>query len=128
MSGAIRRIAEQRISEAVRDGRLSVEGWRNRPLSPDNECLVPEELRLAYKILKNAGYLPAEIETRKEIEKVEDLLVSCRDERTRVRQLKKLHFLLLKLHTMKGECSIEEQETYYRKVVERISLREKDPE
>ena len=95
MLEAIRRIAEQRISDAVREGRLSVDGWRNRPLPRDNNSMVPEELRLAYKILKNAGYLPAEIETRKEIERLEDLLVSCRDERTRVKQLKKLHFLLL---------------------------------
>ena len=124
MLEAIRRIAEQKISEAVREGRLSVAEWRNRPLPPGNDSLVPEDLRLAYKILKNAGYLPAEIETRKEIEKVEDLLASCEDEYIRVKQLKKLHFLLLKLHTMKGESSIEEQETYYRKVVERISVRD----
>ncbi len=128
MLEAIRRIAEQKISEAVREGRLSVAGWRNRPLPSDNNSLVPEDLRLAYKILKNAGYLPAEIETRKEIEQIEDLLASCRDEYTRVKQLKKLHCLLLKLNTMKRESSIEEQENYYRKVVERLSVRGKDPE
>ena len=123
MLEAIRRIAEQRISEAVRKGRLKPDGWRNRPLPPGNDSQVPEELRLAYKILKNAGYLPVEIETRKEIERLEELLVSCRDEQTRVRQLKKLDFLLLKLHTMRGESSIEGQETYYRKVVERLSVK-----
>jgi hypothetical protein len=128
MLETIRRIAEQKISEAVREGRLSVAGWRNRPLPYDCDSLVPEDLRLAYKVLKNAGYLPAEIETRKEIEQVEDLLASCRDEYTRVKQLKKLHCLLLKLNTMKGESSIEEQENYYRKVVERLSVRGKDPE
>lgn len=127
MLEAIRRIAEQKISEAVREGRLSVAEWRNRPLPPGNDSLVPEDLRLAYKILKNAGYLPAEIETRKEIEKVEDLLASCEDEYIRVKQLKKLHFLLMKLNTMKGESSIAEQENYYQKVVERLSVRGKDP-
>ena len=128
MLEAIRRIAEQKISEAVREGRLSVAGWRNRPLPPGNDSSVPEDLRLAYKILKNAGYLPAEIETRKEIEKIEDLLASCEDEYTRVKQLKKLHFLLLKLNTMKGESSIAEQDSYYQKVVERLSVRGKGPE
>lgn len=128
MLEAIRRIAERKISEAIRDGRLSAEGWRNRPLPPSNDSLVPEDLRLAYKILKNAGYLPAEIETRKEIERVEDLLVSCQDEYTRLKQLKKLQYLLLKLNTMKDGRSIEEQETYYRKIVERLSVRGKGPE
>lgn len=55
MLEAIRRIAEQKISEAVREGRLSVAGWRNRPLPSDNNSLVPEDLRLAYKVLKTRG-------------------------------------------------------------------------
>ena len=85
--------------------------------------MVPNELRMAYKILKNAGYLPPEIETKKEIQQIEDLLETCEDERIRVKQIKKLNFLVLKLNTMKGEAAnIEGQDEYYRKIVERISV------
>ncbi len=32
----------------------------------DDDSGVPQELRVAYRILKNAGYVPAEIQDRKE--------------------------------------------------------------
>ena len=126
MIEAIRIIAERRIDEALREGTLDVASWRNRPLPMTNDHLVPDELRMAHKILKNAGYLPPEIETKKEIQQIEDLLADCEDEYTRVRQLKKLNYLVMKLNAMKGEAvNIERQDEYYRRVVERISVRKK---
>jgi hypothetical protein len=127
MIEAIRLIAERKICEAIEDGRLQTEGWRNKPLPVRNDSMVPAELRMAYKILKNAGYLPHEIETRKEIQQIEDLLANCQDEYTRVKQIKKLNYLILKLNTMKGaSVNIEGQDEYYRKIVERISIRKPD--
>ena len=127
MLEAIRRIAERKISEAIRKGHLDTRGWCNRPLPMINDTLVPEELRMAYKILKNAGYLPPEIETKKEIQHVEDLLATCEDEYTRVKQIKKLNYLMLKLDIMRGDSgNIECQEAYYRKVVERTSVKKKN--
>jgi hypothetical protein len=129
MLEAIRLIAERKISEALQKGQLDNESWRNRPLPMTADNMVPGELRMAYKILKNAGYLPPEIETKKEIQQIEDLLANCEDERIRVKQIKKLNFLVLKLNTMKGDAaSIEGQEEYYRKIVERISVNKSNAE
>jgi hypothetical protein len=129
MIDAIRIIAERRISEALKDGTLDIAAWRNKPLPTTNDNLIPEELRMAHKILKNAGYLPPEIETKKEIQQIEDLLSTCEDEHTKVRQLKKLNYLIIKLSAMKGdEVSIENQEEYYRRIVERISVKKKNSE
>ena len=129
MLEAIRLIAERKISEAIRKGLLDIQGWRNRPLPKTNDNLVPEELRMAHKILKNAGYLPPEIETKKEIQQIEDLLATCEDECTRVKQIKKLNYLVLKLNAMKGDTvNIESQEEYYRQIVERISVKKSNPE
>ena len=126
MLEAIRLIAERRISEAIQKGLLDTHGWRNRPLPMTYDNLVPEELRMAYKILKNAGYLPPEIEAKKEIQAIEDLLATCEDERTRVKQIKKLNYLVQKLNAMNGcGVSFEGQEEYYRKIVERISVPKK---
>jgi hypothetical protein len=123
MLKAIRLIAERKISEAIKKGLLDTQGWRNRPLPVTYDNLVPEELRMAHKILKNAGYLPPEIEAKKEIQAIEDLLATCEDECTRVKQIKKLNYLVQKLNAMKGDAvSIESQEEYYRKIVERISV------
>ena len=94
-----------------------------------NDNLVPEELRMAHKILKNAGYLPPEIETKKKIQQIEDLLATCEDERTRVKQIKKLSYLMMKLSSMKGDTlNIKSQEEYYRQVVERITVKKSSSE
>lgn len=123
MLEAIRLIADRKISEAIQKGQLDIEAWRNKPLPMTHDNMVPDELRMAYKILKNAGYLPPEIETKKEIQQIEDLLETCEDERIRIKQIKKLNFLVLKLNTMKGNAvNIEGQDEYYRKIVERISV------
>jgi excinuclease UvrABC nuclease subunit len=123
MLEAIRAIAERKISEAIQQGWFNIESWHNRPLPMTSDSMIPEELRMAYKVLKNAGYLPPEIETKKEIQQIEDLLSTCDDEHTRLKQIKKLNCLLLKLNTMKGDTvNLESQEEYYRKIVERISV------
>lgn len=123
MLEAIRLIAERKISEAIQQGQLNIESWRNRPLPMTSDSMIPEELRMAYKVLKNGGYLPPEIETKKEIQQLEDLLSTCDDEHIRVKQIKKLNCLILKLNTMKGDTgNLESQEEYYRKIVERIKV------
>ena len=123
MLEAIRLIADRKICEALEKGHLNIESWHNKPLPVSNDNMIPGELRMAYKILKNAGYLPPEIETKKEIQQIEDLLATCEDERIRVKQIKKLNCLVLKLNTMKGDtANIEGQEEYYRKIIERLSV------
>jgi hypothetical protein len=119
---AIQIIAERRIEEALREGLLQVEHWRNRPLPEEDFSLVPEDLRMAYKILKNAGYLPPEIETRKEINRLEDLIAATEDEHTRLSQLRKLDFLVMKLNRMRSRpCTIEVDSEYYRRITEKLT-------
>jgi hypothetical protein len=119
---AIQIIAERRIEEALREGQLQVDHWRNRPLPEEDLRLVPEDLRLAFKILKNAGYLPPELETRKEIHRLEELIAATEDEHTRVTQLRKLDFLLMKLNQMRSRPStIESDSDYYRRITERLT-------
>ena len=67
-------IAEQRIAEAIARGELDNLPGEGRPLELDDDSLVPEELRLAYRILKNAGFVPPEVETLNEIAALERLV------------------------------------------------------
>jgi hypothetical protein len=55
-------LAERRIEEAIARGELDDLPGAGRPLELDDDRLVPEELRLAYRILKNAGYVPPEVD------------------------------------------------------------------
>ncbi len=63
-------IAEQRIAQAMQEGDLNSAKWKNKPLPLDDDSSIPAELKMAYKILKNSGHLPPEVEDRKEIQKL----------------------------------------------------------
>ena len=67
-------LAEEHISKAIRDGELDNLPGQGRPLRLDDDSAVSAELRAAYRILKNAGCLPPELELRREIRQVEALL------------------------------------------------------
>lgn len=48
-------LAEKKILEAASRGELDDLPGAGRPLDLDDDALVPEELRMASRILKNAG-------------------------------------------------------------------------
>ena len=125
MLNAFRIIAEQRITKAIEDGILNAADWHGKPLPIEDNRLVPEDLRMAYKVLKNAGFVPPEIETRKEIYNLEELISRTDDEHVRVKQLKKLHFLVMKLNAIRQSPStLEGQQRYHQQVVERLTVKE----
>ena len=97
---------------------------KNKPLPLDDDSFVPDDLKMAYKILKNSGFIPPEVETRKEIQKLEDLISQTEDEHQRLRQMKKLNVLLMKLDNQRSRpSSIEHDEDYYRRIVEKVTVR-----
>jgi hypothetical protein len=51
---------------------------------------VPRALRPGYLLLKNAGYLPAEMEGRVAVRRIEDLLYHCFDDEQRERLRREL--------------------------------------
>lgn len=79
--------ADEKIREAMRRGEFDDLPGKGKPLPPDDMAGVPEELRLGFKLLKNAGMIPEEMLLRKEMVTLEDLLATCRDEgeRTKLR-------------------------------------------
>lgn len=64
-------LAEKRIAEAVSRGDFDDLPGAGRPLELDDDSLIPEDLRLAYRILKNAGFVPPEVEAINEIAELE---------------------------------------------------------
>ena len=66
-------IAERRIAEAIANGELNDLPGAGQRLDLGDEALVPAELRVAYRILKNAGFVPPEVEALNEIAELERL-------------------------------------------------------
>src|SRR5262245_36656234 len=72
-------LVEQRIEQAERDGVFANLPGRGRPLQLDDLSGVPAELRAGYILLKTHGFLPPELEARREWLRLRDLLAACVD-------------------------------------------------
>lgn len=66
--------AERHISSALKRGELENLSGEGKPLQLDDDSHVPADLRAGYRLLKNAGCLPPEIEQRKEAATLASLL------------------------------------------------------
>ncbi len=116
------KIVEQLLREAEEQGEFRNLPGKGKPLHLEDESNIPEDLRLAYKILKNADCLPPELELKKEIRQMEDLLDAIPDEREKYKMIKKINFKILKLNMMGHKSPLlEEKEIYYKKVLEKLS-------
>lgn len=103
----IDRLAEQHITEAVERGELDNLSGAGKPLELDDLSAVPDHLRAGYRLLRNAGFLPPEVQTRKEIKEIEDLLsqISPEDHATRGYAERKLDLLYSRLESQPGRHS-----------------------
>ncbi len=108
----IDQIAEQKITEAILNGELDNLPGQGQPLRLDDDSLVPEELRIAYRILKNSGYLPPAANLRKEIAGVNQFLMEAVSEDEQMKLSKRMNYLLMQLSVMNPGSSIYSEEYY----------------
>ncbi len=115
-------IAERRIEEAQSQGMFNNLPGAGKPLELEDMSHVPEELRMAYKILRNAGCLPPELEERKELNRLVDLLERCEDEQDRVRQMQKLRFMVTRAKMrFQKPMHLDQDDPYYDRLLDRLS-------
>jgi Domain of unknown function (DUF1992) len=92
----LNKIVEQRIQKAQEEGVFDNLPGKGKPLQFDDDTWVPEDLRLAYKILKNSNCLPIEMELRKEIFSLRQLLDAAIDPEIRRDLRRQLNLLVLR--------------------------------
>jgi hypothetical protein len=74
------RIAEARLRQAIEDGLLDDLPNRGDRLDLEEYFATPEDVRVAYSILKNANCLPEDVQLRNEIaalERQRGTIASC---------------------------------------------------
>ena len=121
---AFEKIVERKIKEAQEKGAFDNLPGSGRPVDLEDDSHVPDDLRLAYKVLKNADCLPPEIQLRKEIRQMEDLLDSIPDEKEKYRQIKRINFKVMQLNMMgKRSPLLEDDQLYYDKVLEKLDTK-----
>jgi hypothetical protein len=122
--GLIERLAEQRILEAQRNGAFDNLAGKGKPLELEDLSALPEDLRMAYHVLKNSHVLPPEAELLKDIHILEDLLKHIEDEGERQALAKSLQWKMIKLDMMKRRSmDLGTVRKYGRKLVEKFSRR-----
>ncbi len=77
MSILFDQLAERRIQQAINDGEMDDLPGKGEPLNIDDDSMVPEHLRMGYRILKNAGFIPPELEQRNQALELCDLVAQC---------------------------------------------------
>jgi len=116
----IDQIAEARIQAATEQGEFDDLPGAGRPLPPEDTSHIPEHLRAAYRVLKNAGFLPPELECRRETANAEQLIREARSSEERGTAVTRLSLLMARLSRSRGrEVDLRAEQTY----VERLHRR-----
>ncbi len=119
---AIALLADQRIREAMERGEFDNLPGAGKPVVLDDDAMVPEDLRAAYRILRNAGCLPPELEARKEIVTLRGLLAAAQDDAERRRIFREIDAKLLRLNLLrKRPLTIEDFPEYADRVRSKLA-------
>ena len=89
------RIAETRIREAIAQGEFDNLPGSGKPLSLEEYFSTPEDLRMAFSILKNANCTPAEVELLNEVSRLQRAVAETSDAETK----QELHRTLIQRQT-----------------------------
>ena len=119
----IDKIAEQRIVEAAKNGAFNALLRQRKAVALQDDLHVSESLRVGYCMMKNAGYIPPEIQARKELANLQQLLMSIdRHDGTQRRNLRmRVNYLLTKIGMNNaGSGSGATQNAYYEKLLVRM--------
>jgi hypothetical protein len=117
---SVEAVVEERIQEAMRRGDFDNLPGAGKPLALDDDPLVPPELRVAHRILKNAGFVPPEVLERREIAELETVLAELEDVAERKRALARLAVLRTHLGARRARC-LSLSAYYERKIVARLT-------
>lgn len=123
MKSLIDAIVEKRIREAQARGEFDDLPGTGAPLDLENHALVPEELRAAYRVLKNSGFLPQELQERSEIGSIEQLLQHVEDGDERVRLIARIEFLLARSAAGHRRVNLAVEQAYWEQFARRLESR-----
>jgi hypothetical protein len=70
------------IRAAIDRGELENLPYKGEPIPLDDDFNVPPELRMSYRILKNAGLVPGEVQAMRDIAALRDQLKAAEDRKS----------------------------------------------
>ncbi len=117
----IDQLAEQHIRAAQAQGAFDNLPGAGQPLRLDDDAAVAPELRTAYRLLKNAGYLPPELQLRRDIAEAEQLLVLAEQAEERASHSRRLRYLMTQLGlTRLAPVNLQTEHAYFERLCEKL--------
>ncbi|MFY4776407.1 DUF1992 domain-containing protein [Metabacillus sp. RGM 3146] len=115
-------VSEEKIKKAIKEGEFDNLPGMGKPLELEDLSSVPENLRMAYKMMKNAGMQDDEPALKKEILSIQDLIKSCTGEEREIHEKRllekerQLEKLFNKRNSLRSPSSAFYKERIYKKL------------
>lgn len=84
------RMAEEKIQQAITEGQFDNLPGKGKPLELEDLSGMPQDMRMSYLMMKNSGFLPEEVQVKKEIASLEEMIEYCKDPDEKERHKRKL--------------------------------------
>ena len=115
-------LAEEHIREAQQQGAFDDLPGAGQRLVLDDDSAVPPELRAAYRLLRNAGYLPPELQLRRDIADVEQLLMLAEHGEQRARHARRLRYLMTQLALTRADSgNLQTEQAYFARLCDKLA-------
>ncbi len=117
-------LSEEKIKKAYEDGEFERLPGFGKPLKLDDDLSgIPEELRMAYKVMKNAGYTEEESNLRKEMMTIEDLIRKCSNEQEKEALQKQLNEKILRFNRLLSSRKVRTNSSAFRRYETKINTK-----
>jgi len=113
-------ISEDRIRKAYENGEFDNLPGKGKPLPKDKLEGIPNDLKMAYRVLQNAGFSPEEMDAKKELMTIEDLIRHSEDELEIEELRRKLSEKLLKYNSLLSKKRIKTNSSVFKRYEQKI--------
>lgn len=114
------RMTEEKIRKAYEEGAFDHLPGAGKPLPPDPLKGVPDSLKMAYRMMKNAGFSPDEMNVKKEIMSIEDLIRHSEDKMEKDGLQKELNQKLAEYNRLMSKKRMKTNSNVFRKYQDQI--------
>ncbi len=89
---------EKKIKKVMAEGKFDNLQGKGKPLDLNKYSEIPEHMRTAYHVIKNAGYVPEEVRLKKEMELTKEKIKHCESKEEKEKLMKELADITQQFH------------------------------
>lgn len=119
-------ISEERIKKAYQDGEFEQLPGFGKPMELEDLSSIPEELRMAYTVLKNAGYTDEQNRLRQEMLSIEDLIRKVQNPEEKEQLRKQLNEKMLRYNRLMSSNRVKTNsagfKNYRQQIVKKLKI------